>query len=86
MIWVRFPFKVKYDGKYYAANREIPVSDDDLAQLEAKGAKIVRAVYEPENNVESKAAAVATNPEAASKKTAQTAAAPKRRGRKPKNA
>lgn len=73
MIWVRFPFRVKYGGTYHSANEDVLVADDDLAQLEAMGAKIVRAVYEPDED-----------PKPAVKEA--SAAAPKRRGRKPKNA
>lgn len=80
MIWVRFPHRVIHSGVLYAAGADIPVSDDDLAQMEAKGAKIVRAVYEPEPEAKSEPEAVVK-----AEKTTQ-AASPKRKGRKPKNA
>ena len=80
MIWVRFPHNVIFGGVFYAVGTDIPVSDDDLAQMEARGAKIVRAVYEPEPEaeVESKPVVTQEKPVAPS--------APKKRGRKPKNA
>lgn len=77
MIWVRFPHNIIHCGVLYTAGTDIPVSDDDLAQMEAKGAEIVRAVYEPEPEVEK---------EVVVKKAAPTSSAPKRKGRKPKDA
>ncbi len=78
MIWVRFPHNVIFGGVFYAVGTDIPVSDDDLAQMEARGAKIVRAVYEPEPETEQEAVVKAESP--------NPAASPKKRGRKPKNA
>lgn len=78
MIWVRFPHNVIFGGVFYAVGTDIPVSDDDLAQMEARGAKIVRAVYEPEPETEQEAVVKAESP--------KPAASPKKRGRKPKNA
>ena len=80
MVWVRFPYGVMYKGERYAAGEDIPVSDDNLAQFEAKGAKIVRAVYEPEPEESEKEVAVRT------RKSAQAASPQKRKGRKPKSA
>ena len=80
MVWVRFPYGVMYKGEHYTAGEDIPVSDDNLAQLEAKGAKIVRAMYEPEPEKPVREA----TPRA--KTSAQTASPQKRKGRKPKSA
>lgn len=79
MIWARFPHGVMYRGEYYAAGTDIPVADDNLAKIEEKGGKIVRAEYEPKPE-EPKAEPAKR---VASSKPAEPA---KRRGRKPKNA
>ena len=47
MVWVRFPYMIKYGGRYYQSNELIPVEDDELSQMESRGAVIVRAVFEP---------------------------------------
>lgn len=38
---------IKYGGRYYQSDELVPVEDDELSQMESRGAVIVRAVFEP---------------------------------------
>lgn len=48
MVWVRFPYTVKYNGAFYEGGKSFVIPDDDLPNMTGQGATVVRMVVEAE--------------------------------------